>query len=288
MDGIPAVVLHGGPGGSIHKKSLQQYDLQTWCVLLFDQRGCGKSKPFGSVEHNTTWDLVSDIEQLRKLFRFESWFVAGSSWGTTLALVYAETYPERVTGLLLQAVCLQDYASQQWKRGYGGASSIFPNEWEQYVSLLPKRFKQADWKAIAKFYQKKLVKNDAEAQRYAETWWGWESAIASLLPRQNMKTPTQALSLAKLENHYFVHDCFIEEGQIMKNIDTLQSIPITIVHGRYDMVCPARGAIALANALPQAKLILLPDSGHSSSKKTTLKRIRKTLRSFTRKISKIR
>lgn len=180
IGGTPAVILHGGPGGGMNKNSLSFYDLKTWFVVMFDQRGCGKSKPFGKLENNTTWDLVSDINTLREFFQIEKWFVSGSSWGTTLALIYAETYPERVSGLLLESVCLQDDASQQWKRGYGGVSQVFPKEWEQYVQFLPPNLQKANWKDITKFYQTKLA--SSEAEKYASSWWEWEVSISSLLP----------------------------------------------------------------------------------------------------------
>ena len=288
IGGIPAVILHGGPGGGMNMNSLKYYDLKKWFVIMFDQRGCGKSKPFGKLENNTTWDLVSDIETLRQLFQIEQWFVSGSSWGTTLGLLYAETYPERVTGLLLHAICLEDNLSQQWKRGYGGVSQIFPKEWEQFVKLLPPHLHRAGWKDIAKFYQSKLASNNAEARKYALAWWGWESAISSLVPRKDTRNTKQALALAKLENHYFVHDCWIEEGQILKNIDRLRNIPITLIHGRYDMLCQTSGAFAIADALPQAKLIILKDSGHSYKKMPTRKLIRKKLLSFLRSITRKR
>jgi proline iminopeptidase len=281
IGGIPAVILHGGPGGGMSRNSLSMYDLNIWFVVVFDQRGCGKSKPFGKLEHNTTWDLVSDINTLRELFQLERWFVSGRSWGTTLALLYAETYPERVSGLLLEAVCLQDEASQQWKRGYGGASQIFPKEWEKYVELLPPKLHKAHWKEIAKFYQTKLA--SSEAERYASSWWQWEVSISSLLPSNVKLHKKKVLAIAKLENHYFVHDCWIEEGYIMKHIQKLRDIPITIVHGRYDMVCPCANAIAVADALPQSKCIIHPGSGHSYSQQVSPTSMSNVVRSFTRK-----
>jgi proline iminopeptidase len=258
--GRPAVDLHGGPGGGINHNALQQYNLKKWCVVLFDQRGCGKSTPTGELSHNTTWDLIHDMETLRIHLGFESWFISGGSWGSTLALVYAETYPQRVSGLLLRGLCLCNRASNAWLYEEGGVSHIYPNEWDAFISMVPS-FHRSGWKKILRYYQRQL--KGPFAQRYADAWWGLERRISRLIPfAKNDLTKKETLVIAKIENHYFVHDCWLKDDQILKGLSALRHIPITIVHGRYDMICPITGAITIQKMLPHTKLIILPDEGH--------------------------
>ena len=278
--GRPAVVLHGGPGGGMQKSALTSYDLNKWFVVMFDQRGCGKSvysESVGPLENNTTWDLVEDIEALRKLFKFEKWFVSGGSWGTTLALAYAEKYPSRVTGLLLRGVCLCDESSFKWQYEEGGASRVFPETWKNFIAVLPPTLKKAGWFQIAKYFQKKL--QSREKRKYAKAWWEWELSTSYMKQRPDDSTPKEELDISRLENHYFVNKCWLKEGQLLKNIQKLKHIPITIVHGRYDMVCPINQAYAIKRALPHTKLIIIPNEGHSSTQpgiKRALRRATKT------------
>jgi proline iminopeptidase len=284
--GLPAIVLHGGPGGGIQKTALSAYDLSKWCVIMFDQRGCGKSTPFGSTKNNTTWDLVNDIEALRLHFGFDKWFVSGGSWGTTLALAYAETHPERVTGMMLRGLCLCNDSSQQWLYQEGGASRIFPDAWEKFVEVLPLKLRTAGWLEISRYYQKKLSKGGVTAQRFANAWWGWESAISYLTPKVDDTKEKEALALAIIENHYFVNKCWLKEGQLLDGLGVLRNIPITIVHGRYDVVCPMYGAYAVANALPHVRLVIIPDSGHSSTEPGIKRALRVETKRLTRKNKK--
>ena len=260
--GRPALILHGGPGGGMDEHSLASYDLSKWMVVQFDQRGCGKSRPFGSIQHNTTWDLVKDIEGLRQHLGIEKWFVSGGSWGTTLALAYAETHPSRVTGLLLRGSWLGDSDSMKWLYEKGGASEVFPDAWRGFLSVLPARLHAAPWRDIIKYYHTKL--NGPDAQRYADAWWKWEADVSQLIPVKDDTSTKGALALARLENHYFLNNCWLKEGQLLKGASKLKKIPITMVHGRYDMVCPISGAMALREALPHANLVIIPDAGHSS------------------------
>jgi len=261
--GRPAVVLHGGPGGGLQKSALSSYDLKKWCVVMFDQRGCGKSTPFGSLENNTTWDLVNDIEALREHIGFEKWFVSGGSWGTTLALAYAETHPSKVTGLLLRGVCLCDESSFRWQYEEGGASRVFPETWQKFIAVLPPNLQCAGWFPIAKYFQKKLQSD--EKRKYAKAWWEWEMSTSYMTQRPDDSTAKEELAISLLENHYFVNKCWLKEGQLIKNIQRLKHIPITIVHGRYDMVCPVNQAYAIKRALPHTKLIIIPNEGHAST-----------------------
>jgi proline iminopeptidase len=278
--GKPAVVLHGGPGGGSHPDMAKIYDLKKWYVVLFDQRGCGKSKPFLKLEHNTTWDLVADIEALREYLDIPRWFVSGGSWGTTLALVYAITNPTKVTGLLLRGVCLGNQATQRWLYEKGGASEIYPEGWKLFTSVLPLRLHDKGWKEIALYYQKKL--KSADAQRYADAWWGWESSVSRLIPQKDTTPPKTCLALAIIENHYFVHDCWLKEGYILQNIKKLRHIPITIVHGRYDVVCPITQAFDIKRALPHTKLHVVLKAGHAAAHPG----IRKELRRATNQVIK--
>ena len=261
--GRPAVELHGGPGGGLHRGALKQYNLKKWKVVLFDQRGCGKSTPFGKLENNTTWDLVNDIEILRIMLGFDSWFVSGGSWGTTLGMVYAEAYPSHVSGLLLRAMCLCNRRSNAWLYEEGGVSSVFPKEWSEFAAVLPPQIRHSGWKTIARYYQKKLSGSDA--QKFANAWWGLERRISRLIPPTvNSMTDKETLAIAKIENHFFVHDCWLKEDHILKGLRVLKDIPITIVHGRYDMICPITGAAAIKQILPHTNLVIIPDAGHSS------------------------
>ena len=260
----PLVLLHGGPGGGIQRGAIPLY--KHFCLITFDQRGCGKSTPFGSLEHNTTWDLVEDIEALRKHLGIAAWSVSGGSWGTTLGLIYAETYPQVVKGLLLRSVCLIDSMSNRWLYEQGGASEVYPEEWLNFVKVLPAKLRTASWRQIMKYYQKKLRAND---MTYARAWWGWEHAVSFLHPRKDDTPDSEILSLALIENHYFVHNCWIEEGQILRDAHRLKGIPIVTVHGRYDMVCPNKGSFELQRVLPHVKVLLVADGGHAGSEAGT-------------------
>ena len=257
-----AIVLHGGPGGGLSRSIVDAFDLKKWRVVLFDQRGCGKSTPFAKLEHNTTWDLVDDIERIRTMMGVSSWMVMGGSWGTTLALAYAEKHPMRVTGLLLRGVCFCDDDSFRWLYEAGGASEIFPDQWKGFVEVLPVRLRTAGWKQIARYYQTKL--QGSEAQKYADAWWGWESAISRLIPDHDPTTSRQGLALALLENHYFVHNCWFSKNQLLRDLSRLKHIPITIIHGRYDLVCPIQASFTIKEHLPHTRLHVIPDAGHAS------------------------
>lgn len=277
--GRPAVILHGGPGGGLSHSYLDRFDLKKWCVVLFDQRGCGKSTPFGSIEHNTTWDLVEDIEALRNLFGFDSWFVSGGSWGTTLALAYAQTYPTRTTGLLLRGLCFCDDDSFRWLYEKGGASEIFPDQWSKFMSVLPERLHSAGWKDITRFYHKKL--NGPSPQKYVKAWWGWEFSVSRLIPDLEDPTPAKnALALARLENHYFVNNCWFTKDQLLRGLGILRHIPITIVHGRYDLVCPISASFEVKKVLPHTKLIVIPDAGHASIEPGTRRMLKREVASM--------
>lgn len=275
VNGRTAIELHGGPGGCLSRSALKQYDLKKWRVVLFDQRGCGQSGPFLRLEHNTTWDLIEDIEALRLFMGVDKWFISGGSWGSTLALLYAETYPQHVSGLFLRALCLCNRASNAWLYEEGGVSRVFPKEWDEYISMVPANMRHKGWKTILRYYQQKL--RGPSAQDYANAWWGLERRISRLIPpTKNGMNKQQTLAIAIIENHYFVHDCWMKEDQILKNLSTLKNIPITILHGQYDMICPLTGAYAIKEILPHTTLIVLPAAGHGSSNPSSV-RLRRQL-----------
>jgi len=276
--GKPVVMLHGGPGGGLHRRFLKLFDLKTTRLILFDQRGCGKSTPFGvaSLAHNTTWDLVADMERLRKHLGIDKWFVTGGSWGSTLALVYAETHPDRVTGLLLRSACIMTDSEYGWLYDKSGSAHVFP---ERYAEFMKPVGAQKGWRPIMKTYRKLLTsRNPATRRKAAKAWWGWESDVSFLRPRPDDTKAATMESLAVLENHYFTHNAWLKPNQIVRNAHRLQHIPLAIVHGRYDLICPFQSAWELHNVVPHAKLIPVPDAGHGGWEKETLKLVKRTLK----------
>lgn len=263
-DGIPVVVLHGGPGGGCSPGMRRFFHPDVYRIILFDQRGCGRSTPHASVEDNTTWHLVEDIERIRKHLGVDQWIVFGGSWGSTLALIYAETHPEHVRNLVLRGVFLMTQSELDWFYN-GGAARFFPEEWQKFVGLLPVE-EQSD---IIGAYSKRLFGDDkSEMVSFARAWTGWESALASLESHTsaNMAPAAYASAFARIENHYFANKGFLnEDGYIMKNIDIIKDIPGTIVQGRYDMICPPDTAVKLHEAWPASRLIIASQSGHSLS-----------------------
>ncbi|MBR9864659.1 MAG: prolyl aminopeptidase [Rhodobacteraceae bacterium] len=263
-DGIPVVVFHGGPGGGCSPGMRRFFHPEFYRIILFDQRGCGRSRPHASVENNTTWDLVADIELIRQKLGIDSWIVFGGSWGATLALVYAQTHPERVNHLVLRGVFTMTKAELDWFYG-GGAAAFFPDEWEHFAGLLP-RNEQDD--VIGNYAKRLFSKNEDIQIRFARAWTEWESALAALeqSPNRGVVPAAYALAFARIENHYFHNAGFLrEDGQIFKDLHKIEHIPGSIVQGRYDMICPPQTAYRLRDNWPAARLITVPDAGHSLS-----------------------
>lgn len=263
-DGIPVVVLHGGPGGGCSPAMRRFFDPKVYRVILFDQRGCGRSKPSACVEHNTTWDLVTDIEQIRVLLGIDKWIVFGGSWGATLSLIYAQTHPSRALALVLRGVFLATQDELDWFYG-GGAAQFWPEEWEKFSRIVPK----AEQHDMIGAYHRRLFSTDlAEQIRFARAWSDWESALAVLEPAQNrgVSPADYARAFARLENHYFKNGVFLDAGQaILENLERLADIPGIIVQGRYDMICPPARAYALARGWGKARLVMVPAAGHALS-----------------------
>jgi proline iminopeptidase len=239
------------------------FDPAHYRIILFDQRGSGKSKPHASLEDNTTWDLVGDLEKLRVQLNIERWLVFGGSWGSTLSLAYAETHPDRVTALILRGIFLCRPEEIRWFY-QEGTSWMFPDFWEAYLKPVPPE-KRHD---MVKAYYELLTDPDERIRlEAAQAWSGWEGATCKLIPDPqvigNFEEAHHALAMARIECHYFMHQCWLEENQLLRDAHRIQHIPTWIVHGRYDVICPAHNAWELANALPAAKLSLIPDAGHS-------------------------
>lgn len=263
-DGIPVVVLHGGPGGGCSPTMRRYFDPNVYRVILFDQRGCGRSRPHASVENNTTWYLVADIELIRETLGINSWIVFGGSWGATLSLIYAQAHPTRAAALALRGVFLMTKPEIDWFYG-GGAGRFWPELWEKFSGLIPDD-EQGD---LVSAYHKRLFSGShAQEVTYARAWANWENALASI--DSNGVTgdaPSEyARAFARLENHYFVNDGFLSaEQQILSNIDKIAHIPAVIVQGRFDMICPPVSAYKLAKNWPSADLRMIGRAGHALS-----------------------
>ena len=272
-----AIVLHGGPGGGLQRSQLKHFDLSKWRVVLFDQRGCGRSTPFLSVHNNTTWDLVADMEKLRVHLGIDKWLVFGGSWGSTLALAYASRHPAPVAGLLLRGVCLMEPWEQRWLYEEGGASRIFPEAWPAFVAGAQKSKGRG---TLSQRYGR-LLSNRKTRKAAAKAWWNWESAISYLEPKPDHSSPKQVESLAVLENHYFRHNAWLKPGFLLAAAAKMR-IPTVIVQGRYDLVCPIASAYALRKAMPHSVLIVAKKAGHAGSETPTAYALRKMTDAFAR------
>lgn len=262
-EGIPVVVLHGGPGGGCSPGMRRFFRPDIYRVILFDQRGCGRSRPHASVENNTTHHLIADIEAIREKLGIDQWIVFGGSWGATLSLLYAQAHPERVRHLVLRGVFLMTAAELDWFY-QGGVSRFFPQRWKAFVSELPED-ERGD--VISAFHKRLFGSNEEDQIRFARLWTNWESSLATIEGRYgNGSAPTSyALAFARIENHYFSNGGFIEEGQILRDMHKIEHIPGTIVQGRYDMICPPATAFALHEAWPSSRLFMVQKAGHSLS-----------------------
>ncbi len=265
-EGIPVVFLHGGPGGGLVPTYRQYFDAKAYHIVLFDQRGAGKSTPHAELRENTTWDLISDIEALRTKFGIEKWAVFGGSWGSTLSLAYAEKHPERVSALFLRGIFLTRKKELDWFY-QSGASEIFPDFWERYRDAIP----VAERGDFMTAYYKRLTGDD-EAQQLAaaRAWSVWEGSTSKLYPSEDLmehwEGAHEALQLARIECHYFMNNSFFPtENYLIENVGIIRHIPTVIVQGRYDVVCPATSAWDLHRAFPEAEFIIVPDAGHSIS-----------------------
>ncbi len=262
--GQPVVVLHGGPGGGCSPAMRRYFDPAHYRMVLFDQRGCGRSRPHASVEANTTWDLVADIEAVRTALGIDNWMVFGGSWGATLALLYAEAHPNRVSHLILRGIFLMMQRELDWFYG-GGAGVFWPDLWQAFAGIIP----EGERHDLIAAYHRRLFSGDPVVEtRFARAWAGWENALASI-ENDGMvgdPAPDYARAFARLENHYFLNKGFLEEdGQILRDRGRISHIPALIVQGRYDMICPPQSAWMLAEGWARADLRLIPGAGHALS-----------------------
>jgi proline iminopeptidase len=267
-DGQPAVFIHGGPGAGLVPEYRRFFDPEVYRVVLFEQRGCGRSTPHASLEDNTTWHLVDDIERLREHVGIDRWLVFGGSWGSTLSLAYAETHPERVTALVLRGIFLCRQKEIEWFYQEGaGASAVFPEAWEDYVRIIP----AAERDDMLAAYHRRLMSDD-EAVRLeaAKAWSIWEGTALKLYPDpkaiEDAGEGNFALAIARIECHYFVNNGFFEtDNYLLEHIDRIRKIPAVIVQGRYDIICPVMSAWDLHRAWPEAEFRIIPDAGHAST-----------------------
>lgn len=264
-DGKPVVFLHGGPGGGCSPKSRRFFDPQAYHVILFDQRGCGRSTPHAELRENTTWHLVADIERLREHLGIKRWQVFGGSWGSTLALAYAQTHPEAVTELVLRGIFMLRRCELEWFY-QNGCNALYPDAWEAYLAAIP----PAERGDLMSAYYRRLTHSDSQVRRDAARAWSvWEGATSFLQQNQAYMQGTAnenfAAAFARIECHYFVHGGFFEhDDQLLRHIERIRHIPAVIVQGRYDVVCPPRSAWDLHRAWPEATLKIVPDTGHSA------------------------
>ena len=265
-DGKPAIFVHGGPGGGAIPVYRRLFDPAAYRIVLFDQRGCGRSTPHASLEHNTTWHLVADMERIREALGIERWQVFGGSWGSTLALAYAETHPDRVTELVLRGIFLLRKRELDWYYG-GGAAAVFPDEWEKFCAPIP----ESEHGDMITAYYRVLTGDDRDKRlQAARAWSQWEGATVSLLPSPervaSFGADRFAEAFARIECHYFINGGFLEsDGWLLENIGRIRDIPGVIVQGRYDMATPVVSAWDLHKVWPEADFRLVDDAGHAFS-----------------------
>lgn len=269
-DGIPVLFVHGGPGGGCDGSSRRFYDPALYRIVTFDQRGCGRSTPHGELSDNTTQDLIADMEAIRVHLGIDSWVLFGGSWGSTLSLLYAQHYPQRVMALVLRGIFLCRQCDFDWLYK-DGANRIFPDYWEEFIKPIP----QSERGDLAQAYNSRLLGDDELLRMgVAKAWSAWEGNCSKLRPSPTalakFTKPHNALALARIETHYFVNKGFIDENYILNNMQSIKDIPGRIVHGRYDMVCPLDNALRLHQQWPNSELVIVRDAGHSAAEPGTV------------------
>lgn len=276
-EGIPILFLHGGPGSGLDPSHRQFFDPKKFRVILFDQRGCGKSTPYGEIVENTTEDLIQDIETIRERLGIKKWHVFGGSWGSFLSIAYAEVYPEKVLSLILRGLFLgrKEEISFFYQKG---ASFIYPEAFETFTSILSDEEKKD---IIASFYQRLIGEDQDKIQEAAKHWTIWEASCLKLVNTAHsiadFAKQERLLSVARIEAHYFNHGCFIKPNQLLENVQLIKKIPTFLVHGRYDLVCPFENAYLFKKALPTVELHIAKTAGHSAMEEETLSVLLKRL-----------
>lgn len=279
-DGIPVLFVHGGPGGGCGPDHPRYFDPNKYRIVLFDQRGAGRSTPHAHLENNTTQDLVADMENIRNYLNIDKWVLFGGSWGSTLALVYAQTHPKNVLGMIVRGIFLGSQSDVKWFY-HNGANQVFPDYYQEFIAPIPHQ----ERKNLLQAYYQRLTGTDEIAQMSAaKAWSQWEGRTATLDPQKNLvahfSEPHFALSLARIECHYFVNNCFLKPNQILKDAKRLKNIPGIIVHGRYDMICPVKNAWDLHQKWPNSQLKIIRDAGHASSEGGTIHALVESTREF--------
>jgi proline iminopeptidase len=284
--GKPVVFLHGGPGGGTNPQMRRFFDPRRYRIVMFDQRGCGRSTPHAALEENTTWDLVADTERLRVLLEIDRWQVFGGSWGSTLALAYAQKHPERVTELVLRGIFLLRRSELEWfYQSSEGAASLFPDLWEHYIEPIPLEERYDMMRA----YYRRLTSTDAkERNAAARAWSVWEGATSHLRSDTayvaKFREADYAAAFARIECHYFVNGGFLDtDDQLLRDVPKIRHIPAVIVQGRYDVVCPMRSAWHLHRAWPESELVIVPDAGHSAFEPGIARALRRATDKFARR-----
>lgn len=263
--GIPIVFLHGGPGSGTEPDHRRYFDPKKYRIILFDQRGCGKSTPYICLTNNTTTDLIQDLEKIRKFLSVDKWMLFGGSWGATLALLYAQEYADRVSAMVLRGVFLARRFEIDWLFKEGGVSKIFPDHWQQFVTHLPED-KRND--TLEAYYELIHGQDEVSHMAAAKAWGRWEAECSTLEINPDIEkkltNPHHALCLAAIETHYFINNAFIEENQILRNMHKISHIPGIIINGRYDMVCPIESAYAISQVWPESRLEIIRHAGHAA------------------------
>lgn len=280
-NGKPVVFVHGGPGGGVSPATRGFFNPEKYRIIQFDQRGCGKSTPHACLENNTTWDLIDDMERIREMLDIEQWQVFGGSWGSTLALAYAQKHPQRVTELLLRGIFLLRDKELQWFY-QEGASRLFPDAWAAYRDFIP----ESERHDMMAAYQKRLLSEDESVRlEAAKRWSVWEGSTCHMFPDlshiEETAEPEFALAFARIENHYFMNKGFFDtENQLIENVDKIRHIPTVIIQGRYDVVCPMDTAWELHRAFPEADFQVIADAGHSAFEPSITRALLKATDSF--------
>lgn len=283
--GLPAVFVHGGPGGGCTPDNRRFFDPARYRIVLFDQRGCGRSRPHAELEGNTSAALVADMERIRVQLGIQCWLVFGGSWGSTLSLLYAETHPERVLALVLRGIFLATQGELDWFYR-SGINNIFPDHYAAFAALVP----AAERGDLIKAYHRRLTDPDLEVRRRAaEAWSLFEARCSTLLPSDSLvnlyTAPEVAIAVSRIECHYFINDCFLQKDQLIRDVGRLRGIPGVIVQGRYDVVCPPVSAWRLKQAWPEAELRIIPDAGHAAGEPPTRSALVEFTDRFARELS---
>lgn len=262
--GLPVVFLHGGPGSGCRPQHRCYFDPEIYRIILFDQRGCGRSLPHGELENNTSQFLIADMEKIRQQLDIEQWLIFGGSWGATLALIYAQQHPDKVLAMILRGVFLGRKQDIDWVYAEGGASKLFPDAWQKLVKHLPKSKQKTPLKS---YYQQLTSADEIHQMAAAKTLQAWESTIVTLRDHEHQADLTQdpaPLAHSRIQLHFAVNECFIADTPILNNIDSIKDIPTIIVHGRYDIVCPIQQTWELHQAWPKSQLNIIAMTGHAA------------------------